>query len=65
MSYLQQLIDEAFGEEWQGELSMVGVPNPNFIYHLQMKQPVHEVKLNWGQSLFLTIQQYSEYLKQQ
>lgn len=65
MAYLQQLIDESFGEEWTGELIVKGVPNPNAIYHREMKAPVHEVRLTWGQSFFLTVNQYSEYLKQQ
>ena len=65
MGYLQELIDQAFGEEWYGELSVIGVPNPNAIYHLTMKQLAHEVKLTWEQSFFLTVEQYSEYLRQQ
>lgn len=65
MTYLQQLINEAFGEEWYGELQVIGVPNPNAIYHREMKQLAHEVSLSWGQSFFLTVDQYREYLKQQ
>lgn len=65
MAYLQQLINEAFGEGWVGELQVIGVPNPNAIYHSHMKQLAHEVRLTWNQSFFLTVDQYQEYLKQQ